>query len=176
MKQSKRTLAFLVMMTLIAAPSVFAQQITKVAVLDYSRILSAFYADSSEARRIEDMKESFAEEVKALQEEIQDLEERKLAAGERGDSRSELELDGRIQEKTQYYQQYVRVKGNQIREAQANLGSSTALASEILQAIQYIAESNGYSLVLKRSDPNLLWWSYEVDITDKVLKRLMDGR
>ncbi len=150
-----------------------AEQITKVAVLDYTRILSAFYADSAEARRIEEMKTVFAEEVRRLQVEIQDLEERKLEAENRGNSRNALDLDSRIQDKKQYYQEYVRVRGNQIQQSSANLGSSSELAREILREIQYVAESNGFSIVLKRSDPNLLWWSYEVDITDLVLQRLM---
>jgi len=153
-----------------------AEQITKVAVLDYTRILSAFYADSAEARRIDEMKTVFAQEVRRLQEEIQGLEERKLEAENRGDSRSALDLDSTIQDKKQYYQEYVRVRGNQIQQAAVNLGSSNELAREILKEIQYIAESNGYSIVLKRSDPNLLWWSYEVDITDLVLQRLMSSQ
>jgi outer membrane protein len=152
-----------------------AEQITKVAVLDYTRILSAFYADSAEARRIEEMKTVFAEEVRGLQEEIQDLEERKLEAENRGNSRDALDLDSRIQDKRQYYQEYVRVRGNQIQQSSVNLGSSSVLAQEILREIQYIAESNGFSIVLKRSDPNLLWWSYEVDITELVLQRLMSS-
>lgn len=152
-----------------------AEQITKVAILDYTRILSAFYADSSEARRIEEMKTVFAEEVRRLQVEIQDLEERKLEAENRGNSRDALDLDSRIQDKKQYYQEYVRVRGNQIQQSSVNLGSSSELAREILREIQYVAESNGFSIVLKRSDPNLLWWSYEVDITDLVLQRLMSS-
>lgn len=152
-----------------------AEQITKVAVLDYTRILSAFYADSAESRRIEEMKTVFADEVRRLQAEIQDLEERKLEAENRGNSRDALDLDSRIQDKKQYYQEYVRVRGNQIQQASANLGSSSGLAQEISREIQYVAESNGFSIVLKRSDPNLLWWSYEVDITDLVLQRLMSA-
>ncbi len=152
-----------------------AEQITKVAVLDYTRILSAFYADSAEARRIDEMKTVFAQEVRRLQEEIQTLEERKLEAENRGNSRDALDIDSTIQDKKQYYQEYVRVRGNQIQQSAANLGSSNELAREILKEIQYIAESNGYSIVLKRSDPDLLWWSYEVDITDLVLQRLMSS-
>ncbi len=152
-----------------------AEQITKVAILDYSRILSSFYADSAEARRIEEMKTSFAEEVRRLQEEIQDLSERMLDAREKGNSRDELELDSRIQERKSYYQEYVRVRGNQIMQAENGLASSNDLAREILDVIQYVAESEGYSIVLKRSDPNLVWWNYEVDITEKVLSRLMSS-
>ena len=152
-----------------------AEQITKVAVLDYTRILSAFYADSAEARRIDEMKTVFAQEVRRLQDEIQTLEEKKLDAENNGDSRSALDLDSAIQDKKQYYQEYVRVRGKQIQQAAENLGSSNELARDILKEIQYIAESNGYSIVLKRSDPDLLWWSYEVDITDLVLQRLMSS-
>lgn len=151
-----------------------AEAITKVAVLDYARILSAFYTDSGEARRIEEMKTVYAEEIRRLQEEIQQLEERRLDAAEQGNARSALDLEQRIQERKLYFQEYARVKGNQIQQAEANLGSSQSLAQEILREIQYIAESGGYSVVLKRSDPNLLWWSYEVDITEQVLQRLMN--
>lgn len=165
---------FIVSIFFITFP-VGAEQITKVAVLDYARILSAFYADSAESRRIEEMKTVFAEEVRRLQAEIQDLEERKLEAENRGNSRDALDLDSRIQDKKQYYQEYVRVRGNQIQQASVNLGSSSGLAQEISREIQYVAESNGFSIVLKRSDPNLLWWSYEVDITDLVLQRLMSA-
>jgi len=149
-----------------------AEQITKVAVLDYARILSAFYVDSAEARRIEKMKTAFANEVRRLQDEIQSLEESKIAAMARGNARDELSLENKIQEKKQYYQEYVRIKGNQIQQAVAGLGSSSELAREILDKIQFVAETNGFSIVINRSDPNLLWWSYEVDITDLILQQL----
>ncbi len=150
-----------------------AEQITKVAVIDYSRILAAFYSDSVEARKIDEMKRVYAEEVKTLQEEIQLLEEKKLNAQNSGESSLVLSTDSRIQERKQYYQEYVRVRGNQIQQAAKNLASNNALAQEILREIRYVAELNGFSIVLKRSDPNLLWWSYETDITELVLKRLM---
>ncbi len=172
----KRILIFSIFVSVfLSAFTLSAEQITKVAVLDYTRILSAFYADSAEARRIDEMKTVFAQEVRRLQEEIQTLEERKLEAENRGNSRDALDIDNTIQDKKQYYQEYVRVRGNQIQQSAVNLGSSNELAREILKEIQYIAETNGYSLVLKRSDPDLLWWSYEVDITDLVLQRLMSS-
>ncbi|OQX29416.1 MAG: hypothetical protein B0D92_03775 [Spirochaeta sp. LUC14_002_19_P3] len=168
----KRTWIIIMSLTTL---SLSAEQITKVAVLDYARILTAFYADSGEARRIDEMKQVFAAEVKRLQQEIQALEEEKLNADANGDSKEVLTLESRIQDRKNYYQEYVRVKGNQIQQAAANLESSSSLAKEILRKIQYVAESNGYSLVLKRSDPNILWWSYETDITELVLQRLMNN-
>jgi len=150
-----------------------AEQITKVAVLDYARILSTFYVDSAEARRIENLKKNFANEVRKLQDEIQSLEERRITAIARGNVKDELSLDSKIQDKKQYYQEYVRIKGNQIQQAVAGLDSSNEMAKEILDKIQFVAETNGFSIVLNRSDPNLLWWGYEVDITDLVLQQLI---
>ena len=172
----KRTTAAAFLITVFCPWSALnAQQITKVAVLDYARILTAFYADSSAVEEIEALKTQFAEDVKRLQNEIQSLEQRRLDAMDRGDSRGALDLESRIQERKQYYQEFVRVRGNQIQRASAELASSDKLAQDILREIQYVAESNGFSIVLKRSDAGLLWWSYETDITELVLRRLMRG-
>ncbi len=162
------------MLSLLLLGVMGAEQITKVAVLDYSRILLAFYADSGEVRRIEAMKADFANEVRRLQAEILNLEEQKLEADSAGESSQVLQLENLIEAQRNHLQEYIRVKGNRIREAEAQMGSSESLAREILNEIQYVAESNGYSLVLNKADPDLLWWNYEVDITDKVLERLMD--
>jgi len=169
----KLSISILLTVGLVRIFNLGAEQITKVAVLDYARILSAFYVDSAEARRIESMKKNFANEVRRLQDEIQSLEERKITAMAHGNARDELNLESKIQEKKQYYQEYVRIKGNQIQQAVAGLGSSNELAKEILDTIQLVAESNGFSIVLNRADPNLLWWIYEVDITDLVLQQLI---
>jgi len=169
----KLVLSILLMVGLVQAFHLGAELITKVAVLDYARLLSAFYVDSAEARRIEKMKKDFANEVRKLQDEIQNLEERKITAMSRGNVRDELDLENKIQEKKQYYQEYVRIKGNQIQQAVTGLGSSNELARAILDEIQFVAEMNGFSIVLNRADPNLLWWGYEVDITDLVLQQLM---
>ena len=164
--------AVIILLTFIFCIPVYAEQITRVAVLDYARILSSFYNNSSETQRIESLKKSFASEVRKIQDDIQKLEEKKLDAEDRGDSIEILELDGQIEDKKQYYREYVRVRGNQIQKAVSNLGSSNAVAEKILDAIQYVAESGGYSVVIKRSDSGLLWWSYSIDITENVLKRL----
>ena len=151
-----------------------AETITKVAVLDYSRILSSYYVDSAEVLRIEEMKKDFAAEIEKLKLEIQSLEQQKLSADDLGDSRKALQLDSQIEDRKQYYRDYIRIRGNQINQASTNLGSSNVMAQEILSVIQYVAETNGFSIVLNRSDPNLLWWGFEVDITELVLKRLMN--
>ena len=50
--------------------------------------------------------------------------------------------------------------------------SSLSMTTEIYDAIVFVAESEGFSFVMKKSDPDLVWWSPDVDITDAVLNRL----
>lgn len=157
----------------LAAAPLFSETITKVAVLDYSRILSAFYQDSRAVRELEEMKSQFQEEIDRIQGEIGILEERKLNAENNGDNARALELDNQIFEKKKFLRDYVRVKNGQLSELNKNLSQNNTLVKEIIEEVEYVAESGGYSIVLKKTDPNLLWWNYEVDITEQVLQRLL---
>ena len=141
--------------------------------LDYSRILSAFYQDSRAVRELEEMKGQFQEEIDRIQGEISILEERKLNAENNGDNARALELDNQIFEKKKFLRDYVRVKNGQLTELNKNLSQNNTLVREIIEEVEYVAESGGYSIVIKKSDPNLLWWNYEVDITEQVLQRLL---
>ncbi len=168
----KKKLTLCIVLGLLTLP-LFSETITKVAVLDYSRILSAFYQDSRAVRELEEMKSQFQEEIDRIQGEITILEERKLNAENNGDNARALELDNQIFEKKKFLRDYVRVKNGQLTELNKNLSQNNTLVKEIIEEVEYVAESGGYSIVLKKSDPNLLWWNYEVDITEQVLQRLL---
>ena len=172
MKRLAGILTILVLAALAIVP-VGAEQITRVAVLDYSRILSAFYKDSQAVRELEQLKESYQEEIRRMTREITSLEDRKLEAENAGDESTALRLDNEIFQKKEYLREYIRVKGAQLSDMSNRLNQNLTLVNEILEEIQYVAESEGYSIVLKKSDPSLLWWNYEVDITEQVLQRLM---
>ena len=168
----KRTVIVL-MIFFAGLTAVTAETITKVAVLDYSRILSAFYKDSQAVRELEELKAQFQEESQKIQDEIKILDARKLDAENNGNNARALEIDNEIFKKKNYLRDYIRVKNAQLAEMNKSLSQNMTLVNEINEEIQYVAESNGYSLVFKKSDPSLLWWNYEVDITDQVLQRLM---
>lgn len=169
----KKTVLWLMLALAGLAPAA-AETITKVAVLDYSRILSAFYKDSRAVRELEELKSHFQEESLSIQEEIKILESRKLDAENDGDNSRVLELDNEIFKKKNYLRNYIQAKNAQLAEMNRDLSRNMDLVNEINQEIQFVAESQGFSLVFKKSDPNLLWWNYEVDITDKVIDRLMN--
>lgn len=174
MKRLRGFLPLLLIFLVGAAGQVSAQQITKIAIIDLSRVYSVYYMESQELRKLEEMKESFQEEIDRIREEIQQLEEQKLTAENRGDEEMALQIDDEIFKKQQYLKNYIRVKNNQLKETRESLTRDQQFLEDILAEISNVAESQGYSAVFRASDPNLYWWSQEVDITEEVIRRLME--
>jgi len=150
----------------------FSQQITRLAVVDYSRLLSVYYQDSRKIKEVNDFENQIIEELASIADDITALEEKKLDAQKAGDDNSVLSYDEMIDQKKKYQQDYLRIKKTQLNNMKEKYASSLSMTTEIYDAIQYVAESLGYSFVMKKSDPDLVWWSPDVDITDAVLNRL----
>ncbi|MDC7224952.1 MAG: OmpH family outer membrane protein [Spirochaetales bacterium] len=150
----------------------FSQQITRMAVVDYSRLLSVYYQDSRKIKEVNDFENEIIEELASIADEITDLEEKKIDAQKAGDETKVLSYDELIEQKKKYQQDYLRIKKTQLNNMKEEYASNLSMTSEIYDAIAYVAESQGFSFVMKKSDPDLVWWSPEVDITDAVLTRL----
>ena len=150
----------------------FANQITKVGVIDRARILQTFYVKSQATRELESFKEEIQNELIRLNNEIKMLEDRKLTAENRGDEGEALRLDNVIFDKKQYMQDYYRTKNNQLSEREKNMSQDIEFAKELVDVISFIALSQGCSVVLDKTTPGLIYWNDEVDITDLVLQRL----
>ncbi|MDC7221460.1 MAG: OmpH family outer membrane protein [Spirochaetales bacterium] len=166
----KRLLLGLLLFTL--GSLLFSQQITRLAVVDYSRLLSVYYQDSRKIKEVTDFENEIIEELAAIADEIAELEEKRIDAQKEGDQNAVLSYDEMIEQKKKYQQDYLRVKKTQLNNMKEKYASSLSMTTEIYDAIAFVAESQGYSLVMKKSDPDLVWWSPEVDITDAVLNRL----
>lgn len=150
----------------------WGEQLSQIAVIDLSKIVSNYFKESQAWRELEEMTEQYEEEKEAILDEIGQLEERKIEALNEGEDEEALKIDDEIFNKKEYLQEYSRIKYNQIQKKRNNLIESPTFLSEILNVIKYVAENEGYALVMRSRDPDLMWWSSEVDITDMVLQRL----
>lgn len=157
---------------MVLGPGLMASQITKVGVIDRTKILQTFYAESKSVRELEEMKDQIQKELVRLNDEVKVYEERKLDAENRGDETEALRLDNIIFNKKQYMQDYYRTKNNQLAEKQKNLSQDRSFAKELTEVIEFVAESQGCSIVFDYSTPGLIWSNEEVDITNMVLERL----
>lgn len=149
-----------------------AEQLSQIAVIDLSKIVSNYFKESQAWRELEEMTESYEEEKESILNEIEQLEAEKIEALNEDEEEEALRIDDEIFNKKEYLQEYSRIKYNQIQKKRNNLVESPTFLSEILNVIKYVAENEGYSVVLRSRDPDLMWWSSEVDITDLVLERL----
>jgi len=150
----------------------FSQQITRMAVVDYSRLLSVYYQDSRKIKEVNDFENEIIDELASIADDITALEEKKIDAQKAGDSSAVLSYDEMIDQKKKYQQDYLRIKKTQLNNMKEKYASSLSMTTEIYDAISFVAQSQGYSFVMKKSDPDLVWWSPDVDITDAVLNRL----
>jgi outer membrane protein len=150
----------------------FAEQLTTVGVVDISTVYNSFFQDSLAVRELEELKESIQQELDGHVAILRRLQEQKLEAESAGREDEALRLDQEIYEKTQYIQDFQRIKQRQLYDRQQRLLNSDSFLAQLQSAIAFVAEANGFTIVVSANDDKLLWWSQEVDITDLVLERL----
>jgi outer membrane protein len=152
-----------------------AEQLTTVGIVDITKVSTAFFRDSQAVRELEDLTARLQSEIDNITAEINRLKDRKLQAENSGDQAQALKLDEDIHNRTNYLRDYFRVRNTQLQERRNRLAESSSFLAQLQQAIAFIAEDQGYNVILKSSDPNLLWWSRQVDITDLVIARLLQS-
>ncbi|MDR1315400.1 MAG: OmpH family outer membrane protein [Spirochaetales bacterium] len=160
---------------LCAAFPLSPEQLTTVGIVDVTRVSTAFFRDSRAVIELEELTRRLQSEIDGITAEINQLKDRKLQAESSGDQSLALRLDEEIYKKTNYLRDYFRVRNTQLQERKNHLAESSAFLSQLQQAIAFIAEDQGYNVIIKSSDPNLLWWSRQVDITDLVISRLLES-
>jgi len=157
----------------LAAP-LAAQQVTKVGICDFTKVLSTAYRESKTVRDWEAAKVDYQKEVSTTSKEITDLESQKLDADKAANRELSLSLEKKIADRKQYLDNFRRVRG-QVLQQQAEKALTGQVVRDILSAINLVSEQEGMSLVF-RSDgtygESIIYKLPEVDITEKVIKEL----
>ena len=164
---------FLAVLGLLCVFPVFAEQLTTVGIVDVTKVSTAFFRDSQAVRELEDLTSRLQREIDGITAEINQLKDRKLQAENAGDQNRVLKLDEEIYNKQNYLRDYFRIKNAQLQERRNRLAESSSFLAQLQQAIAFVAEDQGYNVIIKSTDPNLLWWSRQVDITDLVIAELL---
>jgi outer membrane protein len=162
----------LVIFTLCIGFSLGAQQITKFAVVDLPKVYTTFFRDSQAVREFEEQSARVQADINRMTAEIQTLQSSRLDAQGRGDQAQALQLENEIYRKSEYLRQYYEVKTAELNDQKSRLASSSSFLDQVYREIRYIAESEGYSMVLNKENPGIVWYSASVDITDMVIQRL----
>jgi outer membrane protein len=150
-----------------------AQQLTRFAVVDLSKVYIAFFRDSRAVREFEERSARVQVELDRMSREIQDLKNSQLSAESRGDREQALRFEHDIYRKSEYLQEYYKLKTAELEEQKSKLMQSGAFLNQVHNEVRLIAESEGYSMVLSlKENTGILWYSPTVDITDKLIQSL----
>lgn len=148
-----------------------AEQLTTVAIIDIGLVYNTFYRDSRAVRELENLRSQYQREINRHVQELEELRERRLRAVEREDDRRVMELDEEILQQTRFVEDLTRRRRQQLELRQQQLLSDDFLL-QLQEAIQFVSESEGYTVVLSSEHDGIQWWSPAVDITEPVVERL----
>lgn len=157
----------------ILSSSIFAEKLTMIGIVDLTKIVSDYFKESTAWREIDELTKKVDETTTEKLNEIRDLQGQKIEAENNNNDSLVLRLDNDVLKKQQYLQEYHKIMSDRIASKKENLLTSSGFSKEIIETIQFIAENEGFSIILRKKDPNILYYNYEVDITDKVIERLI---
>jgi outer membrane protein len=150
-----------------------AQQLTRFAVVDLPKVYTAFFRDSRAVREWEERRDRVQTEVDRMTAEIQRLRNTMVDAEAQGDEERALRLQNDIYRKSEFLREYHQVKTAELEDQKKRLSQSGSFMEQVYDEIRFIAESEGYSMVLNlKENSAILWYSPTVDITEKLIQNL----
>ncbi|MFP3959552.1 MAG: OmpH family outer membrane protein [Spirochaetaceae bacterium] len=168
-----KALVATVLMTVLTAGAIGAEQLTTVAVVDIQQIYNSFYRDSRGVRELEDLRREYQQEIDEEVEELDTLRDR-LARAEEQENESRVEtLESQVERQRRYVEDLTSRRRRQLQERREELVSDD-FVDRLQNAIRHVAQDEGYTVVLRSDQEGLQWWSSEVDISDQVLDRLRE--
>jgi len=152
----------------------YGQQLTRFAVVDLSRVYTAFFRESRAVREFEERSARVQSDIERMTREIQELRSRHADAVLRDDQSEALRLETQINRRAEFLRDYYQTKTAELETQRRNLMRSGSFLEQVYDAMRFIAESEGYTMVMNSNDnPGMLWYSPSVDITDKLIQNLL---
>jgi Skp family chaperone for outer membrane proteins len=151
------------------------QQVTKVGIIDFTKVLLTAYRDTKGYRDYDQARGDYNREISARTKDITDLQSQKLDADKAGNKSLSLSLEKTISDRQKDLDTYRRVKGAILTQQLSGLMTGPAL-QEIYEVVKYVAETGGYALVLRidtEARDLFLYRIPEIDITDDVVQEIM---
>jgi outer membrane protein len=160
---------------LFAMSAVWSQQeITRIGLVDTTKIYSVYYEDSKALRDLKQFQDSVREESTAIQDEITALQSRRLDAERQGRNAEAIRLEGEILAKENFLREYQRVKRLEWERLLSKTEKESAFLAEVADAIAFVAISEGFTIVMDLDNSMFMYYSVEADMTDKVLEHLFE--
>ncbi len=160
----------LILMGLIALGTASAQQFAKTGIVNLTRV-SQFYKDTK-TKALEDLRATIQKDLDAMKDEIRSLADQRAEAAKKNEAALVKSLDATIQAKKDAFADYGKKKQVVLTAAADDLNSDSTFQKLLPQEIEQAAISKGFALILNASNPAVIWYGPDADITDDVNQRL----
>ncbi|MDR2143526.1 MAG: OmpH family outer membrane protein, partial [Treponema sp.] len=168
----KRTAIFVLLLAGVVF-SLSAQQITRFAVVDLVKVYSAFFNESRAVREFNERSARIQSEINRLNQELRETKTSLVNAQAKGDREQVLRLESEVSKKTRFIQEYYQTNMADLEAQKARLAQSDTFLNQINTEVRILAETEGYSMVInKQEGSGILWYSPNVDITNKLIEQL----
>jgi outer membrane protein len=152
-----------------------SQQLTRIAVVDMPKVYTAFFRDSRAVRQFEERSAKVQSDIDRMSKEIQELKSRQLDAAQRGEQEESLRLENQVYRRSEFLKDYYTTKTAELEDQKKKLMQSGSFLEQIYDEIRYIAESEGYTMVINLKENNgIIWHSTTIDVTDKLISNLLN--
>jgi len=155
----------LVCVGLIASPAMAVDQ--KIGYVDLQKALNLSAAGKEAKEKIKVKVQSYDAEVQGRQEELKklkdDLEKQAMLLSE--EARNAKERD--YQQKVKDYQRFTKDIQETLQQTDADL--TRKILESLLKIVQEVGKSEGYSIILEKTESSIVYADESTDISDKVI-------
>ena len=168
--KTKFATLFIALMTVFSVPQALATDTVKIGYVNTQRIFRDAPSAVRAAKKIEAEFSKRDQELQRMAKQLQSMQENletnamtMSEADRRTKEKSLNDLSREFQRKQREFREDLNLRQNE---------ENTAIIDKANRAIRQIAESERYDLILQ----DVVWVSQQLDITDKVIKALADGK
>jgi len=153
--------------------TLYSQQLTRFAVVDLPKVYTDFFRDSRPVREFNERSARVQNEIDKRTKEITELRARYSEAVLKGDQTEANRLEGQVYRMNEALKDYYQTQTAILEDQRKNLMRSGSFLDQVYDEIRYIAESEGYSMVIDLGESKgIVWYSATVDITEKLIQNL----
>jgi outer membrane protein len=151
----------------------YGQQLTRFAVVDLPKVYTAFFRDSSAVREFEARSARVQTEIDRRTREVNELRARHSEAVLQGNQSEANRLEADIYRRSEALRDYFQTQTTILEDQRRRLMQSGSFLDQVYDEIRFIAESEGFSIVIDlKANTGIIWHSPTVDITDKLIDNL----
>ena len=170
-----KRILFLMVLSVLCLGTLYSQsanQLTRVAVVDFNEVYSRFGNQSRRVREHEERTAAFQREIENRSNAIRDLQGRRAEAAERNNQTEVTRLDNDIQRRSEDLRNFHQTRSEQLENELRALREADSSYDDVKRWIGRWAVSNGYSIVLDINNTGIIWFDHGVIVTANVLRHL----